>query len=76
MSYFVVETQANETSGVAIVNNYTAENLAEQKYHEILSAAAVSPVLKHGALLITDDLRIYKREIYDRSNPESQLEEQ
>ena len=70
MSYFVIETQANGDSGSAIVNNYTSENVAEQKYHQILSAAAVSNIEKHGAILISDDLRIFKREIYDRTNPE------
>jgi len=70
MAYFVIETQANGETASGILTTHSSEGEAEQKYHLILSAAAVSQIEKHGAILIRDDLRVFKREIYDRTNPE------
>lgn len=69
MGYYVFECQTGKT-GAAIPMWYDNEAQAEQKYHQILSAAAVSDVPQHGAFLIRDDFRIFKREIYDRTTDE------
>lgn len=66
MGFYVIECQANAT-GAVIPVWYDNEAQADQKYHMILSAAAVSNVEKHGAIKISDDFRILKREIYDRT---------
>lgn len=53
--YFVVELQTNDPSG-AIVTVFTDLALAKQKYYQVMAAAAVSSVLKHGAMLVTSDM--------------------
>ena len=62
--YFVFETQSDGTTGSAIPNSYANQGLAEQKYHEILSAAAVSQVAEHGALIIASDYSFIRQEVY------------
>ena len=43
MTYIVLEIQTNSDGTVGtIIDTFTSRNLAEQKYHLILSAAAVS----------------------------------
>lgn len=44
---------------------YSDGNKAEQKYHSILSAAAVSTLLKHSACMLRDDGRLIKSECYE-----------
>lgn len=66
MGFYVIECQTG-AAGAAIPVWYEKEAEAEQKYHMILSAAAVSGVQKHGAIKISDDFRMLKREIYDRT---------
>ena len=69
MGYYVMELQTGDT-GACIPQWYPERPQAEQKYHMVLSAAAVSPIERHGAILCSDDLRYVKREIYDRVNSE------
>ena len=47
--FIVMEIQTSEQVAT-IVNAYDDRNQAENKYHAILSAAAVSAVPKHGAV--------------------------
>ena len=61
--YIVMEIQTSEQVAT-IVNAYADRNTAEQKYHQILSAAAVSQVPKHGAVMLTDEGVRLKGECY------------
>lgn len=61
--YIVVELQTNDTTA-NIVNAYTDRNVAEQRYHDILSAAAVSGVHKHAAVMLTEEGYYIKSEHY------------
>ena len=70
MDYFVIETQVTDGVGSAIVNHYPSRDVAEQQYHTILSAAAVSQVDRHGAIMISSDYRFFKNEVYDKTSGE------
>lgn len=61
--FIVMEIQTS-TQVATIVNSYSDRNTAEQKYHQILSAAAVSTVPKHGAVMLTDEGVRLKGECY------------
>lgn len=61
--YIVIELQTNDTTA-NIVNAYTDRNVAEQRYHDILSAAAVSGVRKHAAVMLTEEGYYIKSEHY------------
>ena len=61
--FYLVEFQSNET-GAAIVTVFSNQAKAEQAYHTILSAAAVSNVRKHCAMLLNEDLFVIKKEVY------------
>lgn len=67
MVYIVIEIQADDSTAATIVNSYTDRNLAEQKYHQILSAAAVSAVPVHSAVMLTGDGTRIKGETYRHS---------
>ena len=63
MLYYVLEFQTNGEVGSVIPYTYTDRALAYQKYYEIMSAASVSQVEKHGAMIITGDLYELKSEL-------------
>ena len=65
MTYIVIElqTNANDTVGI-LTDSYTNRDTAEQKYHMVLSAAAVSALPSHAAVMITGDGQLVKREVY------------
>ena len=67
MVYIVIEIQADDSTAATIVNSYIDRNLAEQKYHQILSAAAVSAVPVHSAVMLTGDGTRIKGETYRHS---------
>ena len=71
--FIVIEIQTS-TQVATIVNAYEDRNTAEQKYHMILSAAAVSTVPKHGAVMLTDEGVRLKGECYihEQTEPEEQ----
>ena len=73
MGFFVIECQTNGDTASTIPVWYADKAQAESKYHQILSAAATSSVEKHGAILLNDDFRTFKRELYDRTNPEEEI---
>ncbi len=62
MKYTVIEMQ----NGVVGANVWTYENInaAENKYHSILAAAAVSSVEIHSAVLLNDSGFCIKHESY------------
>lgn len=61
--YIVLEIQTSNTVAT-IVNSYEDRNQAESKYHQILTAAALSSVPKHSAVLMNDEGQTIKSETY------------
>lgn len=61
--YIVIEIQTSNTVAT-LVNSYEDRNQAESKYHQILTAAALSSVPKHSAVLMNDEGRTIKSETY------------
>lgn len=54
--YVVIEIQTNTDGAIGtLVNAYDSWNLAEQKYHAVLSAAAVSKLPVHSAAMLTNE---------------------
>ena len=65
MTYIVIEMQTN--GGVtAIVPPvaYTDRNQAESNFHSILASAAVSAVEQHAVIMVTNDGRVVRNEVY------------
>lgn len=63
--YIVIELQTINAETVAnIVNAYTEQKVAEQKYHTILAAAAVSSLPCHAAVMLDEKGRMIKSEYY------------
>lgn len=61
--YIVLEIQTS-TTVATLVNSYEDRNQAESKYHQILTAAALSSVPKHSAVLMNDEGQTIKSETY------------
>ena len=75
MTYIVIELQTNASGDVGnLVYSYTNRNEAEQKYHLILSAAAVSQLSAHAAVLITGDGRTIASQCYRHEEEEESTE--
>lgn len=62
--YVVLEIQKDNDTVATLVNSYATRNEAENKYHSILSAAAISEVDVHSALMCTDEGIPIKNEHY------------
>ena len=63
--FIVIELQTINDSQVAnIVNAYPEKAVAEQKYHTILAAAAVSALPCHSAVMLDEKGRMIKSEYY------------
>lgn len=61
----ILEIQhSNDGSTPCITNTYTDRNLAEQKYHQVLSYAAVSEVDVHSVVMLDDYGNRIKGESY------------
>lgn len=59
MKYLVIELQTNADGSVAnIVTAYDNRNEAESAYHLILSAAAVSALPYHAAMIVTNEAHV------------------
>lgn len=72
MNYIVIESQTNNGVTTTIVNTYASFALAEQKYHLVLSAAAVSNVPIHSATMLTERGNLVKYECYDHTEAEAE----
>lgn len=65
MNYLVIEIQTNANGTIGnLVNAYTDRNQAEQKYHLVLSSAAVSALPAHAAVLMTSEGQLLERKCY------------
>lgn len=61
--FIVIEFQVTDKIAT-IVNDYSDRLQAESKYHQILTAAAISDVPKHGAVLLNDEGQMINHECY------------
>ena len=52
--YIVIELQTNDGVASTVVNSYDTLNEAYQKYYLILSAAAVSSIDVHAAIILSE----------------------
>ena len=69
--YIVQEFQTNGDTTAVLTYQYTDQNLAEQKFHEILSSAAVSTVNVHAVSILNEYGCVAKNEFYEHpSQPE------
>ena len=64
MKFLVIELQVNGDSTGNIVTTHDTRNDAESKFHLVLSAAAVSNVEKHSAVLLTDEGTVLDTKCY------------
>lgn len=63
--FYVLELQTyGDGTGSAIPMSYDNLPTAESKYYLILSAAAVSTVYRHGAVLMTEEGFTMKQEVF------------
>ena len=77
MNYIVIEAQTTNGTTATIVNTYADYPHAEQKYHLVLSAAAVSDVPLHAAAMLTERGNLVKYECYDHTpEPEEETPEE
>ncbi len=53
--YFVIELQTTNGQTAYLVTSHATREEAESKYHAVLSAAAVSAVEKHAAIIVSDE---------------------
>lgn len=61
----ILEIQhSNDGTNATLVNSYTDQATAEQKYHQVLAAAAVSAVDVHSAVMLDDTGNRIKGETY------------
>lgn len=71
MKYIVIELQTASNGNVAnIVTAYDGLNQAESKYHQVLSAAAVSEVPKHAAVLMNSEGGFMAAQCYEHEGGE------
>lgn len=77
MTFIVIELQTNNDGTVSnLVYAYTDRGQAEQKYHLILSSAAVSALPAHAAVLLTGDGRTIASQCYRHEVPEPEGSEE
>lgn len=63
--YIVIEIQKNQNGSIGtLVNSYEDRNTAEQKYHQVLAAAAVSSLPIHTAVMLMENGYKIKSESY------------
>ena len=75
MNYIIIESQTNGTTTSVLKTVKADYNEAEQQYHTVLAAAAVSNVEIHAATMLTENGKMVKYECYDHRQPEPVAEE-
>ena len=78
MKFIVFEIQTNQDTTIGtLVNAYDDRNQAEQKYHLVLSSAAVASLPAHAAVLMTSEGQVIERKVYHHEIiPEVEPEEE
>lgn len=70
-AYLVIEMQKQANGSLTfLVDSYTDRQTAEQKYHTILSYAAVSTLPLHTAVILSEEGTVIKKEFYKHSTEE------
>ena len=63
--YLVIEIQKTQAGQVShLVTTHATQAEAEQKFHQILSYAAVTTLASHSATILTDNGYALRREFY------------
>ena len=63
--FIVIEIQTAADGKVAtIVNSYASQNDAESKFHSILTAAALSSLPVHSAIIMNEKAEVIRAEHY------------
>lgn len=71
--YIVIELQTNSQGVVGnLTYSYDTLPAAESKYYAILSAAAVSALAKHAAVLMTSEGYLIESRCFDRTQGEGE----
>lgn len=70
--YIVIELQTGEGGVGTLVSIHASRNEAENKYHGILAAAAVSQVPCHAAVILTPEGNVVRGEHYEHRAEEEQ----
>ena len=75
MNYIVMEFQTTSTDVTTVLTTvHATREEAEQKYHMVLSAAAVSGLKYHGALIMDAFGEVLKVEHYPEIQPATEPE--
>lgn len=75
MKYITIEIQSYPDGTVGFLTfDYTDKAQAESKYHAVLSAAAVSALPQHAAILIDNTGKLLERQCYTHAVPEESEE--
>lgn len=65
MTYVVIELQTNADGTLGnLVYQYTDRRAAENKYHTILAAAAISSLPVHSAVMLTNNGQLLASDYY------------
>ena len=70
MNYIIIEMQTNGENTAIITTVKHNANEAEQQYHTVLAAAAVSNVDIHAACMLTERGNVVKYECYTHEENE------
>lgn len=71
MKYITIEIQSYPDGTVGFLTfDYTDKAQAESKYHAVLSAAAVSALPQHAAILIDNTGKLLERQCYSHAVPQ------
>ena len=74
MNYIVIEMQTNNSQTSVLTQTKATVNEAEQAYHTILAAAAVSRVPTHSAAMLNERGQLVKYECYVHEEPAQEPE--
>lgn len=70
--YIVIEMQTSGGTTSLLPNTYADKNVAENKYHTILAAAATSSVPIHSAVILDEFGTILRSEFYQHEEEENE----
>lgn len=68
--YIIVEMQTNGDSTAVLTQTAADENHAQSIYHQVLAAAAISPVEIHSAALLTEHGYLLEHQSYTHKGAE------
>lgn len=74
MGVFVLEIQNDSLTAYHYSQQDYENGVADQKFHTICAAAAVSNVARHVVMMINDEGGVLKQEIFNHSSNESSNE--